>query len=94
MARYDIQGSLDLLVLKTLSLRGSLHGYGIVPHKLMEQRIQAIYQALPATRDQAVLEAGRRITRGFVALVPVRSRSCSASGSIRRECQAGRNKSG
>jgi hypothetical protein len=35
----------------------------------MEQRIQAIYQALPATRDQAVLEAGRRITRGLVALL-------------------------
>lgn len=32
MARYDLQGSLDLLVLKTLSQRGKLHGYGIVMH--------------------------------------------------------------
>jgi len=32
MARYDLQGSLDLLVLKTLSQRGELHGYGIVLH--------------------------------------------------------------
>lgn len=32
MARYDLQGSLDLLVLKTLSQRGKLHGYGIVQH--------------------------------------------------------------
>jgi PadR family transcriptional regulator, regulatory protein PadR len=32
MARYDLQGSLDLLVLKTLSQRGKLHGYGIVLH--------------------------------------------------------------
>jgi len=32
MARNDFQGSLDLLVLKTLSQRGKLHGYGIVLH--------------------------------------------------------------
>lgn len=32
MARYDLQGSLDLLVLKTLWQRGRLHGYGIVLH--------------------------------------------------------------
>jgi PadR family transcriptional regulator PadR len=32
MARNDLQGSLDLLVLKTLSQTGRLHGYGIVLH--------------------------------------------------------------
>ena len=32
MARNDLQGSLDLLVLKTLSQMGELHGYGIVLH--------------------------------------------------------------
>lgn len=32
MARNDLQGSIDLLVLKTLSQRGPLHGYGIVLH--------------------------------------------------------------
>src|SRR5579859_5408260 len=32
MARNDLQGSLDLLVLKTLSQMGELHGYGIVVH--------------------------------------------------------------
>ena len=32
MARNDLQGSLDLLVLKTLSQIGRLHGYGIVLH--------------------------------------------------------------
>lgn len=32
MARNDLQGSLDLLVLKTLSQTGDLHGYGIVLH--------------------------------------------------------------
>ena len=32
MAKNDLQGSLDLLVVKTLSQRGELHGYGIVVH--------------------------------------------------------------
>lgn len=32
MARNDFQGSLDLLVLKTLAQRGKLHGYGMVLH--------------------------------------------------------------
>ena len=32
MARNDLQGSLDLLVLKTLSHVGEVHGYGIVLH--------------------------------------------------------------
>jgi PadR family transcriptional regulator, regulatory protein PadR len=32
MAKNDLQGSLDLLVLKTLSQRGELRGYGIVVH--------------------------------------------------------------
>jgi PadR family transcriptional regulator, regulatory protein PadR len=32
MAKNDLQGTLELLVLKTLSQIGSLHGYGIVLH--------------------------------------------------------------
>ena len=32
MAKNDLQGALELLVLKTLSQIGSLHGYGIVLH--------------------------------------------------------------
>ena len=32
MARKDLQGTLDLLVLKTLAQRGEMHGYGIVLH--------------------------------------------------------------
>jgi PadR family transcriptional regulator, regulatory protein PadR len=32
MGRNDLQGSLDLLVLKTLSQMGEMHGYGIVLH--------------------------------------------------------------
>jgi len=32
MAKNDLQGTLDLLVLKTLAHAGALHGYGIVLH--------------------------------------------------------------
>ncbi len=32
MAKTDLQGTLDLLILKTLSQTGQLHGYGIVLH--------------------------------------------------------------
>ena len=32
MAKNDLQGALDLLVLKTLSQLGSMHGCGIVMH--------------------------------------------------------------
>jgi transcriptional regulator len=32
MAKNDLQGTLELLVLKTLAQTGSLHGYGIVLH--------------------------------------------------------------
>ena len=32
MAKNDLQGALDLLVLKTLSQVGPLHGYGIALH--------------------------------------------------------------
>lgn len=52
MARNDLQGSLDLLVLKTLSQRGQLHGYGIVLHiqrasdELLQVEEGSIYPAL------------------------------------------------
>ncbi len=32
MAKNDLQGALDLLILKTLSQLGQMHGYGIVMH--------------------------------------------------------------
>src|ERR1700674_5540299 len=52
MARNDLQGSLDLLVLKTLAQRIKLHGYGIVLHiqRASEEMLQveegSIYPAL------------------------------------------------
>jgi PadR family transcriptional regulator, regulatory protein PadR len=32
MAKNDLQGALDLLILKTLSQLNSMHGYGIIMH--------------------------------------------------------------
>jgi PadR family transcriptional regulator PadR len=32
MAKNDLQGTLDLLILKTISQTSSIHGYGIVLH--------------------------------------------------------------
>jgi PadR family transcriptional regulator PadR len=52
MAKNDLQGSLDLLVLKTLSQRTKLHGYGIVQHiqrasdELLRVEEGSIYPAL------------------------------------------------
>ncbi|MGA8530507.1 MAG: PadR family transcriptional regulator [Acidobacteriaceae bacterium] len=52
MARNDLQGSLDLLVLKTLAQRGRLHGYGIVQHiqrasdELLQVEEGSLYPAL------------------------------------------------
>lgn len=52
MARNDFQGSLDLLVLKTLAQRARLHGYGIVLHiqrtsdELLQVEEGSLYPAL------------------------------------------------
>jgi PadR family transcriptional regulator, regulatory protein PadR len=52
MARNDLQGSLDLLVLKTLSQTGELHGYGVVLHiqkasdELLQVEEGSLYPAL------------------------------------------------
>lgn len=73
MARYDLQGSLDLLVLKTLSQRGQLHGYGIVLHiqqasnELLRVEEGSLYPALHRMEQSgwiasewALTETGRR----------------------------------
>jgi PadR family transcriptional regulator, regulatory protein PadR len=52
VARNDLQGSLDLLVLKSLFQTGRLHGYGIVLHiqrasdDLLQVEEGSIYPAL------------------------------------------------
>lgn len=45
------------------------HEHNCRSEELMEERITAIYQATPATRDAAVLDAGMMIARGLVALL-------------------------
>jgi transcriptional regulator len=73
MARNDLQGSLDLLVLKTLSQRSRLHGYGIVSHiqrasdELLQVEEGSIYPALHRMEqsgwiksDWALTETGRK----------------------------------
>jgi PadR family transcriptional regulator, regulatory protein PadR len=52
MARSDLQGSLDLLILKTLAQKNRLHGYGIVLHiqratnELLQVEEGSLYPAL------------------------------------------------
>ncbi|HWB83207.1 MAG TPA: PadR family transcriptional regulator [Bryobacteraceae bacterium] len=73
MARNDLQGSLDLLVLKTLSQRGKLHGYGIAVHiqqassALLNVEEGSLYPALHrmeqsgwVASEWALTETGRR----------------------------------
>jgi len=73
MARNDLQGSLDLLVLKTLSQMGELHGYGIVLHiqrasdELLNVEEGSLYPALHRMEQSgwissawALTETGRK----------------------------------
>jgi len=73
MAKNDLQGTLDLLVLKTLSQTGSLHGYGIVLHiqrasdELLRAEEGSLYPALHRMEqkgwiasDWALTETGRK----------------------------------
>jgi PadR family transcriptional regulator PadR len=82
MARYDLQGSLDLLVLKTLSQRGELHGYGIVLHiehasdALLRVEEGSLYPALHRMEQSgwiasewSLTETGRRAK--YYRLTPV-----------------------
>lgn len=51
------------------TLRKFFHQQNCRGEELIEERIRAIYQAIPATRDAAVLEAGAITARGLVALL-------------------------
>src|SRR3712207_4402386 len=62
MGQYDLQGSLDLLVLKTLFQRGQLHGYGIAQH------IQQASNALLRVAEGSLYPALHRMAqRNWVA---------------------------
>lgn len=73
MPRNDLQGSLDLLILKTLSQTRSLHGYGIALHvqraseELLRVEDGALYPALHRMEQNrwlasewALTETGRK----------------------------------
>jgi transcriptional regulator len=62
MAKNDLQGTLDLLVLKTLSQKGRLHGYGIVVH------IQRASDELLSVEEGSLYPALHRMEqRGWIA---------------------------
>ena len=68
MAKNDLQGTLELLVLKTLSHTGSLHGYGIVLHiqrasdELLRVEEGSLYPALQRLLLQGWVRAEWRST--------------------------------
>jgi len=82
MAKNDLQGTLDLLVLKTLAQLGRLHGYGIVQHihrasdALLSVEEGSLYPALHRMEQSgwiasewALTETGRRAK--YYKLTPV-----------------------
>ena len=58
MGKNELQGALDLLVLKTLAHKGALHGYGIVLHvqsasaELLRVEEGSLYPALHRMEHQ------------------------------------------
>ena len=62
MAKNDLQGTLDLLVLKTLAQIGALHGYGIVLH------IQRVSEELLRVEEGSLYPALHRMEQsGWIA---------------------------
>jgi PadR family transcriptional regulator PadR len=68
MAKDDLQGALDLLVLKSLSQLGTMHGYGIVMHiervtdELLTVEDGSLYPALHRMEQCGWLRAEWRVT--------------------------------
>jgi PadR family transcriptional regulator, regulatory protein PadR len=57
LAKKDLQGALDLLVLKTLDQRGEMHGYGIALH------VQRASDELLAVEEGSLYPALHRMER-------------------------------
>ena len=55
MAKNDLQGALDLLILKTLSQLGAMHGYGILAH------IERVSDALLTVEEGSLYPALHRM---------------------------------
>lgn len=62
MGKPDLQGTIDLLVLKTLAATGTLHGYGIVLH------IQRVSEDLLRVEEGSLYPALHRMEQsGWIA---------------------------
>jgi PadR family transcriptional regulator, regulatory protein PadR len=70
MARNDLQGTLDLLILKTLSQVRPLHGYGIAQHiqraskELLQVEEGSLYPALHRMEQNGWLSSDWVINEG------------------------------
>jgi PadR family transcriptional regulator, regulatory protein PadR len=68
MAKNDLQGALDLLILKSLSQLGTMHGYGIVMHiervsdELLNVEEGSLYPALHRIEQNGWVRAEWRVT--------------------------------
>jgi len=68
MAKNDLQGALDLLILKTLSHLDSMHGYGITMHircvtdELLIVEEGSLYPALHRIEQNGLVRASWAIT--------------------------------
>ena len=68
MAKNDLQGALDLLILKSLSQLSSMHGYGIVMHierisdELLSVEEGSLYPALHRMEQNGWIRAEWRVT--------------------------------
>jgi transcriptional regulator len=68
MAKNDLQGALDLLVLKSLAQLGSMHGYGIAMHiervseDLLTVEEGSLYPALHRMEQNSWIRAEWRVT--------------------------------
>ena len=68
MAKNDLQGALDLLILKSLDQLGSMHGYGIAMHiervsdELLSVEEGSLYPALHRMEQNGWVRADWRVT--------------------------------
>ena len=89
MPKHDLQGALDLLILKTISQLGSMHGYGIAGHiqqvsdEILSVEEGSLYPALHRMEQSgwirfewAVTEASRRAK--FYTLTPAGRKQLAA----------------
>jgi PadR family transcriptional regulator PadR len=82
MAKTDLQGTLDLLVLKTLAQNGALHGYGIVQH------IQSASGELLRVEEGSLYPALHRMEQSGIAAPSITSSRRKAAASCNRPKKA------